>query len=73
MYRAENEVDRGSNRLIQLNHITTDSASSNTVMVRNLGVRISTFPGTVNHVRCMDHVVSLSAKSVLALFDVSED
>lgn len=42
-------------------------------MVRNLGVRISTFSGAVNHVRCFDHVVSLSAKSVLSLFDVAKE
>ena len=31
------------------------------------------FPGVKNHVRCFDHVVSLSAKSILSLFDVSCD
>lgn len=63
----------GAYRFIQLGHVTTDSASSNVVMVRNLGVNLPEFPGTVNHVRCMDHAVSLSGKSVLCLFDIAED
>ncbi len=37
-----------------------------------MGVTIPTFPGTVNHVRCMDHTVSLTAKSVLSPFNFSD-
>ncbi len=59
--------------VIQLGHVTTDSASSNVVMVRNLGVSLPSFPGVVKHVRCLDHVVSLTAKLVISLFDVSTD
>ena len=42
-------------------------------MVRKLGARLHEFgfPGEMNHVRCFDHVISLTAKSVLALFDAT--
>lgn len=63
---------RNTYRICQLSHLTTDSASANSALVNALSTKIASFPGAMNHVRCFDHIISLSAKSVLAPFDVGE-
>ena len=49
----------------------TDNASSNNTMIDATKDAIPSFPGTPTHTRCFDHIVHLTAKSLLCPFDVA--
>ena len=51
----------------------TDNAMSNTTMIKVMSNEIPSFPGLPLHTRCFDHIIHLTAKSLLRLFDVASE
>ncbi|KAF5377290.1 hypothetical protein D9615_006461 [Tricholomella constricta] len=50
--------------------VTCDNASPNVVMVNELEKLVEAFPGEANLTRCFNHILSLTAKTVVRQFDV---
>ncbi|KAF6742602.1 hypothetical protein DFP72DRAFT_765725, partial [Ephemerocybe angulata] len=53
----------------QILSVTCDNATNNDSMVTELAKHVDAFPGAAAQTRCFTHVVNLSAKSLIRVFD----